>query len=255
MATCSAGIRSRPAQPTSTCSRHVRYSSVVAARRGVLQSVGGHSARRTNDTTWSRRRGSVALAAAAPEEKTVTQPPPPKTVVVTAEDTVSVPTTMEHDYGATLAAYMRLPVENYVNIKLPLGGKLERMGGEMFELVVPVVRFFNLWVQPVLVVRVCSVPDGVEISALDCRIDSSAEKELRLTDAVQFTVDTKFTWNDSPQAINSTSKLRVLVDPPPPFAMLPTLLLQATGNAVMQVSLKKLQREFIANLAKDYDRW
>jgi hypothetical protein len=94
------------------------------------------------------------------------------------------------------------------------GGKLERMGGEMFELVVPVVRFFNLWVQPVLVVRVCSVPDGVEISALDCRIDSSAEKELRLTDAVQFTVDTKFTWNDSPQAINSTSKLRASTPQP-----------------------------------------
>jgi hypothetical protein len=37
--------------------------------------------------------------------------------------------------------------------------------------------------------------------------------------------------------------------------MLPTLLLQATGNAVMQVSLKRLQGEFIANLAKDYDRW
>jgi len=56
-------------------------------------------------------------------------------------------------------------------------------------------------------------------------------------------------------AIISTSHIKVLLDPPPPFSYLPQAVLEATGNAVMSASLAVLQTTFIDNLAKNYDLW
>lgn len=48
---------------------------------------------------------------------------------------------------------------------------------------------------------------------------------------------------------------QVLVDPPGPFALLPTSQLESSGNSVMRMMLGVLQKTFISELAKDYDRF
>jgi hypothetical protein len=44
-----------------------------------------------------------------------------------------------------------------------------------------------------------------------------------------------------PAVIKSSSDIRVLLDPPMPFTLLPRPVLEQTGNAVMQASLRALQ--------------
>eukprot|EP00873_Tetraselmis_striata_P026357 jgi/Tetstr1/446621/TSEL_034145.t1 len=177
-------------------------------------------------------------------------------VTVTAADKLTVPTSRRHDEGASLDSYMRLPVSNYVNIPLPLDAKLERIDDDVFSLSAPKLQFFNLWVQPVVKTRVVSCEDMVQISAMECVLSGSQMvTDLRLTEAIQFSVETQFTWETNPPSITSNSEIKVLVDPPGPFALLPTSQLESSGNSVMRMMLGVLQKTFISELAKDYDRW
>ena len=50
-------------------------------------------------------------------------------------------TSMVHDEGFSLKEYMRLPVEQYVCIKMPLNADLTRNEGDVFILKVPPVTF------------------------------------------------------------------------------------------------------------------
>lgn len=61
---------------------------------------------------------------------------------------LTVPVTSQHDEGAPLSAYMALPVSQFVLIDVPLGGRLNRIGQDLFELIVPRLELFGLWVQP-----------------------------------------------------------------------------------------------------------
>lgn len=54
----------------------------------------------------------------------------------------------QHDPGAGIEEYMRLPVSQFVLVKVPLGSTLRRVGSELFEIVVPRVELFGIWVQP-----------------------------------------------------------------------------------------------------------
>eukprot|EP01031_Cornospumella_fuschlensis_P039080 gene39080-47545_t len=68
---------------------------------------------------------------------------------------------LEADAGVSLSDYMRLPVEQYVCIQMPLNASLERLGGSLFNLTVPPVRFFHLDVSPMLFCEVTQTPDAV----------------------------------------------------------------------------------------------
>ena len=60
---------------------------------------------------------------------------------------------MDADNGVSLTDYMRLPVDQYVCIDMPLNATLQRMGGSdstMFNLTVPPVTFFQLSVSPMM---------------------------------------------------------------------------------------------------------
>ena len=50
-------------------------------------------------------------------------------------------TSMENDKGFSLKEYMRLPVEQYVCIKMPLNADLVREQGDLFTLTVPPEHF------------------------------------------------------------------------------------------------------------------
>ena len=70
-------------------------------------------------------------------------------------------TQLNHDKGYSLCNYMRLPVDQYVCIKMPLDSTLERMAGTIgdFELKVPPVTFFSLSVSPTVKCTVSQTHD------------------------------------------------------------------------------------------------
>lgn len=55
-----------------------------------------------------------------------------------------------HDEGASLPDYIALPVSQYVLIDLPMGGVLERIGSDLFEISVPKLELAGVWVRPIV---------------------------------------------------------------------------------------------------------
>jgi len=163
---------------------------------------------------------------------------------------------LKSDTGVSLNDYMRLPVDQYVLIEMPLNSKLERIGDAEFKLKVPPVNFFWMEVIPTVYCTVTSSEDSVQIESCKCVLSGSNIVE-GLNDSFKFYVCTKFKWVDSPtrKIIFSNSKINVEIDPPGPFKAIPKSALEATGNAVMQIALKTVERSFIISLSEDYNRW
>ena len=74
-------------------------------------------------------------------------------------------TILEHDENCSLKDYMRLPVDQYVCIKMPLNAKLQRLNDNFFNLTVPPVTFFNLQVSPTVQCIVSQTQDAVVIES------------------------------------------------------------------------------------------
>ena len=98
---------------------------------------------------------------------------------------------------------MRLPVEQYVLIEMPLGSSLTKIDnnevykGEEFELVVPEITFFNLTLQPVVLCTVQPMEDRVVIFSDNCYLrGSSFIEKTRLNERFDFRVRCTLTWYD-----------------------------------------------------------
>ena len=125
---------------------------------------------------------------------------------------------------------MRLPVEQYVLIPMPLDSSLARIDsnnvyddeqdinstaatttttimetpsngasscGELFELVVPNITFFRLTLQPVVYATVTPQSNQVIISSHKCVLRGSPFIEkVKLNDRFDFSVTTTLTWKD-----------------------------------------------------------
>jgi hypothetical protein len=130
----------------------------------------------------------------------------------------------------SLSDYMKLPVEQYVCIKMPLDATLERISGTLFDLTVPPVRFFNLEVSPRMICEVSQSDDSVVIRSEQCYLRGSRNVE-DLNGRFKFNVLTTFKWTDTPtqKFISSTSKIYVEVDPPAPFKYFGRTVLERTG--------------------------
>jgi hypothetical protein len=157
----------------------------------------------------------------------VTPPPPQRIkdtkVAVEGKSTASVvppppPPLIAYDGSTdvTLSNYMRLPVEQYVLIEMPLGSSLTKRdnhnattaaaaayrssnedGGEEFELVVPEITFFNLTLQPVVLCTVQPMEDKVVIFSDNCFLRGSPFIEkTRLNERFDFRVRCTLTWYD-----------------------------------------------------------
>jgi len=71
----------------------------------------------------------------------------------------------------SLSAYMRLPVSQYVDVPLPMGATMAKVGSctgdetrdEEFTLTIPGLKFFSLEVQPVINVRVRCLDDDERV--------------------------------------------------------------------------------------------
>merc|ERR1712093_149558 len=151
---------------------------------------------------------------------------------------------------------MRLPGDQYVSLDLPLGARLDHVGGNRFLLTVPPLKFFDLEVGPFVFATVEQTDSAVRIESKEVVLKGSPFVES-LNGCFDFVVRTQFAWQDDPsdKAITSTSKIEVWVNPPPPFKYLPRQLLESVGNAGMQFSLGQIERVFLQSLGKDYEKW
>ncbi len=195
-------------------------------------------------------------------------------------------------HNVTLTNYMRLPVEQYVLIPMPLDSSLTRIestnksttttilespshgtppcAAELFELVIPNITFFRLKLQPVLYATVTPQTNQVIISSDKCVLRGSPFIEkVKLNERFDFNVTTTLTWQDvyySAQSnsqpnttelstISAVTSININVDVPQPFNSIPKRILEATGNAAVKVTLLYIQGNFVSNLAKDYVKW
>ena len=142
-----------------------------ACTRRDAASFRAHAARRARST---RARASSTSAATAEAETS--------TRMVTIEEMsgevfpsnlrcalrVNVPVDEPEECvreGRSLSEYMRLPVDQYVGIDLPMGAEMKRVPGDrdMFQLEIPGLKFLSLEVKPVVRVRVRLVKDGESV--------------------------------------------------------------------------------------------
>ncbi len=158
--------------------------------------------------------------------------------------------------GVSLSDYMKLPVEQYVCIKMPLNSTLERLEGSLFNLTVPPVGFFHLEVSPMLKCKVSQDEDSVVIKSNDCTL-SGSPYVVGLNGCYNFNVETRFRWEDSKDSkvLKSNSHIYVEVDPPKPFKFFPRKVLSSTGHVAMGIALKQIENAFVKSLAEDYARW
>jgi hypothetical protein len=160
------------------------------------------------------------------------------------------------DEGVSLNDYMKLPVDQYICIQMPLNATLERLQNNQFNLTVPPVRFFHLDVSPMLICEVTQNDNSVKISSETCILRGSKYVES-LNGCYHIKVVTQFQWIDSRyrKAIQSKSKIFVEVDPPKPFKYFGKTILEKTGTLAMSIALRQIENAFVQSLARDYEKW
>lgn len=117
-------------------------------------------------------------------------------------------------------------------------------------------------VSPVVFARVLVQNDGVTITSEECIIEGSRLiQDLRMNDFFEFKVHLLLTWSsngndgDDGPYMRAESKIEVNLDPPGPFAFVPKQILEAVGNRAIQMTLGALQKNFMASLGEDFERW
>lgn len=167
-------------------------------------------------------------------------------VAVDGKSTVAVPslpcTSTRLPQNISLTSYMRLPVEQYVLIPMPLDSSLTRIysdnaninsederagnattaetpfnstssSAELFELVVPNITFFQLKLQPVVYATVIPEPNQVTITSEKCVLRGSPFIEkVKLNDRFDFSVTTTLTWHDVNNSSHSHSQPNVTTE-------------------------------------------
>ena len=160
----------------------------------------------------------------------------------------------------SLTEYMRLPTAQYALLDLPYGADLRRKGSngdqELFELVVPPVKFFFLTVSPHVQCVVDSNDHSVVVRGTSCTLKGTDALVRRINDCFDFRVTAKMTWVDSStRRIDCSVDLAVDVAPPGPFRLIPRRSLEVTGNSVMRVATNQIIRGFLQTLLNDYSKW
>jgi len=163
-----------------------------------------------------------------------------------------------------LAAYMSLPVEEYVVLD---GANIERLGGNLFRLSVPRIEFFDVWIEPELEVTVQLVkgPNGAPKVLME-----SQRTIIRGSEWIErFNINKKFTsdfraelkWQESsargggPARLMVKTGTEVFCETFPPFTMVPKATLERSCNAVLNTFVPALLQLFLSKLADDYVKW
>eukprot|EP00808_Paulinella_micropora_P013643 g13499.t1 len=165
--------------------------------------------------------------------------------------------TDKHDPNATLSKYMQLPVDQtFLSVDLPMGSRMERVGGSMFRLIVPSVKILQFEARPVLYAEIQQRSDAIVLVSNKLVMEGS-ESVRSLTDRFYVDAVSTIQWQDSPgrpKRITCKAVTDIRLDPPPPFNLLPKAPLEATGQIIVK-SFTFVQASFVKSLAKDYARW
>merc|ERR1719171_825470 len=183
-----------------------------------------------------------------------------KDVYVHAESSYQQTVSTTADKGVSLTNYMRLPVEQYMCIDIPLGGKpkLQRVGevDGGFRLTVPPLKIFDLEVFPIVEATVSQTDSSVVIESYKVTLGGSQFVQS-LNGIFEMKVKAELTYKDTPydKVIFGNSDIKMWVNSPPPFNLMPKEIQETTGNVAMQLSLDQLQMAFLKSLGQDYERW
>jgi hypothetical protein len=150
------------------------------------------------------------------------------------------------DEGVSLTDYMKLPVDQYVCIKMPLDATLERVEGSQFNMTVPPVTFFTLAVSPTIICDVTQSEEFVKIESEDCTLQGSPYV-VGLNGCYKLKISSTFSWSDSPdkKTISSYSTVGLEVVPPAPFKYFGKNVLETTGKLALSISLSQIGNAFV----------
>lgn len=150
------------------------------------------------------------------------------------------------DEGVSLSDYMKLPVDQYVCIKMPLDATLERVEGSQFNMTVPPVTFFTLAVSPTIICDVTQSEEFVKIESEDCTLRGSPYV-VGLNGCYKLKISSTFSWSDTPdkKTISSYSVVGLEVDPPAPFKYFGKNVLETTGKLALSISLSQIGNAFV----------
>uniref|UniRef100_A0A7S4JWY7 Lipid-binding serum glycoprotein C-terminal domain-containing protein n=1 Tax=Odontella aurita TaxID=265563 RepID=A0A7S4JWY7_9STRA len=164
----------------------------------------------------------------------------------------------------SLNDYMQLPAAQYACVPMPLNSSLTRIRGtaDEFKLIVPPMKFKvpgiqGVEVRPIVNARVTVEQDRVVIISDSCVINGSPMiEQIRLNDCFDITVRICLTWStEAKQSITANSNIDMTLDPPGPFAFVPRQITEAIGNRAISIMLGALQKDFMKNLGRDFERW
>eukprot|EP00746_Dinoflagellata_sp_MGD_P132408 gnl/MRDRNA2_/MRDRNA2_66125_c0_seq2.p1 gnl/MRDRNA2_/MRDRNA2_66125_c0~~gnl/MRDRNA2_/MRDRNA2_66125_c0_seq2.p1 ORF type:complete len:318 (-),score=43.55 gnl/MRDRNA2_/MRDRNA2_66125_c0_seq2:261-1151(-) len=160
------------------------------------------------------------------------------------------------DKEGSLTKYMTLPVEQYVCLDMPLQAQLKRIQGSEFLLTVPAIKFFDTEVNPIVKATVTVTDSAVVIESTDVKITGSPLVDS-LNGCFDMQIVVQLSWVDRPSSafIRSQSDIKMWVNPPPPFNMVPREVTENTGNLAMKIALDQLEIAFLQSLGKDFERW
>jgi hypothetical protein len=189
----------------------------------------------------------------------------------------------------SLDSYMRLPVRQYAILDPAL---IQFIADNKFLLLVPKISLFNLWIAPLIEVKVTQAqnPPRVILEASRARIRGSEQVEnLKLDQRFCMKMTTELTWTQpstssasSPSAstssgqqqqqqgittaaaaaavvgegsITASSQLDVWCEVVQPFHLMPRSVLESTCNSILQLTIDTLLPIFLGRLGSDYEKW
>ncbi|KAJ9510944.1 hypothetical protein QJQ45_027829 [Haematococcus lacustris] len=151
---------------------------------------------------------------------------------------------------------------------LPTIGTEYQQGYKRYEIQVPRMALFDLWLAPRAQATVSleelqnngSPSSRITIQGQDCVLHGSSHVEqFSLNDRFNLDVNISF---QSEQAANSQTarlttdgRIGIQIDIPPPFSMMPKPVLEGAGNTALQSTLGLLLGAVVKSMTSDYPKW
>ncbi|KAM4104895.1 hypothetical protein ACJW30_06G192800 [Castanea mollissima] len=155
-----------------------------------------------------------------------------------------------------LIEYMRLPASQYSVLDAE---RIERVDENTFRCYIYRIKFFAFEVCPVLLVRVEEQPNGCCIRLLSCKLEGSpmvaAQNDKFEASMVNQVSCGSNQSNSLVQQLSSDTVIKVSIEIPSAFSLIPVQAIESTGTQVLEQVLRIMLPRFTAQLVKDYEAW
>ncbi|CAG9464258.1 unnamed protein product [Pedinophyceae sp. YPF-701] len=164
------------------------------------------------------------------------------------------------DPSLSLDRYMRMPLEEFAQLQLPLGAKMTLAGNDHLELVVPDMRIFDLKISPHVLLRAERIEGdhpALVMHVEKFELQGSQAIIRALNEAVTVVGSTKFSWQSAGKDshVYCSTNLELGGEPPGPFKLVPKGLLESTIATGMGSTVGLIQKPFMNRIADDFKRW